>query len=209
MVIPGGLGTLAIEYDGSEHGSSDSSEYQGLPTPQRGEEQYFWDEEEEIPSFVSSGSASSNAREPQRPPGWPPRRLSSEIANQIEVTLLPGSQPQADGYFEEGAMALMQRTSQTEGLAATAEPAPRNTASQGGNLNPNTQRQSSVNTQAIDTHLEFRTDQSDTSVFSSPTASYHSDSDSSGNQPRSSNRLKLKKKLNYRDLASRGRTDQQ
>ena len=205
-ILPDRTERLAIEYEGNDHDSSDSSEYHQFGTPQRNEEEYFWDEEEEVPSFASGRSASSEETTAQVPPGWPPRRLSSECTNQIEVTLLPGTSNGAGGYFNQEAMVNMRIASQAGELVSQADTIGQAIlASDSENLGETEEAQLSASAQGIDTHLLAATDQSDISVFSSPSDSSFSDSNNSGNQPKSSARLKKKKKVDYRNLDSRGR----
>ena len=84
--------------------SSQSSSYQELPSVRfpSGDE-YVWDEEQEQPSFVSAPTSPQMPPLRFPPPHWPPRRLSSEISNQLEVNLLGDYDP-ALPYFDADAI---------------------------------------------------------------------------------------------------------
>ena len=66
-------------------------------------DEYVWDEEQEQPSFVSATTSPQRPLQSFPPPHWPPRRLSSEISNQIEVNLLGDYDP-ALPYFDADAI---------------------------------------------------------------------------------------------------------
>ena len=93
----------AVQSGSEANTSTDGSEYYDVPT-NRGainqEEDYDWDEHEESLSFTAS---EAEAGQPTLPPGWPPRRLSSECSNQMIVTQLAPTNSNFETYFEDTA----------------------------------------------------------------------------------------------------------
>ena len=104
--VPGQLLQAEAEVDqpGSEANSStDGSEYYNISINRaviNQEEEYDWDEHEEALSFTTS---EAEPGPPILPPGWPPRRLSSECSNQMIVTQLAPTSSDYDTYFEDTA----------------------------------------------------------------------------------------------------------
>ena len=79
-------------------GTTDSSEYMDLSInrTRRDSNDLAWDNFDESPTFVAPPQIGQQ-QAAALPPGWPPRHLSSECTNQMEVTVLTGN---PDRYFE-------------------------------------------------------------------------------------------------------------
>ena len=203
--------------DHNTSATSDGSCYRELSlVRQRHDSDYYWDEQQEQPSFLNSETDQDQEDTEQVNHSlghWPPRHLSSEYNAQMEVSLVPGSTETGPQYFDDDAFLnfeadnrLITNASQDLSLApGLASLAPLNINRGEGPLSPVSSTHSEELHHETSDRLSSNVDVSENREPSAPTFNSKTSQDA---DKRSSSRLQSKARVDYRHLDSKGKPDQ-